>query len=363
MNNDLIKSIAEPILFDLRKIVDNSKNTISKVVSSSMTLLYWSIGERIKKDLIKLDRAEYGKSIIKDLSITLSAEYGKGFTYTSLTRMIKFYEQVNNQEIVATLSQQLTWSHIIELLPIDENNKRLYYAYMAINEGWSVRDLRSNINRMSYERSSLAKKPEEITTSLIQNIQTNELLALDVILKDPYCLDFLNLPEQHYEADLENAILQKIEAFLLELGVGFSFVARQKRITIDNEHFYLDLLLYNRKLKRLVAVELKTGRFKAAYKGQMELYLGWLRKNECFEGENPPIGIILCSEKSNAQIELLDMSSSGIHIAEYWSELPPIEVFEKKIQQIVLQAKRMYESKREIDQKTTTLQLFDQVDN
>jgi predicted nuclease of restriction endonuclease-like (RecB) superfamily len=342
VKTDIIKAISKPILSDLCKIVDSSKHSVARVLSSSMTLLYWRIGERIKTDLIKLDRAEYGQSIIRDLSKNLSAEYGRGFTYTSLTRMVKFYEQISDQNIVATLSQQLTWSHIVELLPLEGDNKRNYYIYMSINEGWSVRVLRSNISRMNYERSSLAKKPTEITTDLIDNIRTNKLLSPDIVLKDPYCLDFLGLPDQHYETELENAILQQIESFLLELGVGFSFVSRQKRMTIDNEHFYLDLLLYNRKLKRLVAVELKTGHFKAAYKGQMELYLGWLRKHECFEGENPPIGIILCSEKSNAQIELLDMSSSGIHIAEYWSELPPIEVFEKKIQQIVLQAKRIH---------------------
>lgn len=344
----LTEKITINLLSDIKGLINNSKSHITKVVSSSMTLLYWQIGKRIQQDVLKSDRAEYGQHIIRDLAKNLTVEYGKGFTYSSLTRMVKFYTYMSNSEIVATLSQQLTWSHIVELLPIEENNKRDYYTYMAISEGWSVRTLRSHINKMTYERSTIAKRPYEITTSLINNLKEGSILSPESVLKDPYCLEFLELPDEHYESDLENAILQQIEKFILELGAGFSFVARQKKMIIGNDHFYLDLLFYNRKLKRLVALELKSTQFKAEYKGQMELYLGWLRKYECFEGENPPIGIILCSEKSEAQIELLDTSSNNIHVAEYWTELPPIEIFEKKIQQIVLEAKKSYENQKEI---------------
>ena len=155
------------------------------------------------------------------------------------------------------------------------------------------------------------------------------------MLKDPYLLEFLNLPEEHYESDLENAILQQIEQFILELGAGFSFVARQKRMTIDNEHFYLDLLMYNRKLKRLVAIELKTGRFKAEYKGQMELYLNWLNKYERKKGENKPLGLILCAEKKQEHIELLELNKSQIHVAQYLTQLPPKELLEKQLRKAI----------------------------
>ncbi len=256
--------------------------------------------------------------------------------------MLQFYEAFSEEQIVATLSRQLNWSHIIELLPVDECNKRDFYAYMSIQENWSVRQLRSNIDKMLYERTKLSHKSSGQAISLLK---IDSRLEPDLILKDPYLLDFLELPDEHYESDLENAILQRIEQFILELGTGFSFISRQKRMTIDNEHFHLDLLFFNRKLKRLVAIELKTGKFKAEYKGQMELYLNWLKRNECFQDENPPIGIILCSEKSDAQVELLEMSASGIHVAQYWTELPPIEIFQKKIQEIVLQAKRIYENR------------------
>lgn len=333
------------LISDIRHLIDQAKNKIVRVANSEMTILYWHIGKRINEEILNSDRAEYGKEVVKLLAYHLTAAYGKGFTNTALSRMIAFYKSFTDLEIVATLSQQLTWSHIIELLPLEEANRRDFYAYIATQDNLSVRQLRTAINKMTYERSEFFKKPSEESGQILSLLKPSNILSPDLVLKDPYLLEFLNLPEEHYEDDLENAILQQIEQFILELGTGFSFVARQKRMTIDNEHFYLDLLMYNRRLKRLVAIELKTGRFKAEYKGQMELYLNWLKKYETFEGENPPIGIILCSEKSHAQIELLDISASGIHVAEYWTSLPPIQVFEKKIQEIVIQARNRYDNK------------------
>lgn len=342
MNNITITN-QDSLLNDIRDLISEAKSRVARVANYEMTMLYWSIGKRIKEEILKDQRAEYGKRLIKILAQHLSGEYGKGFTYTAITRMIKFYDSFSEQQIVATVSQQLTWSHIIELLPLENNNQREFYAYMAIHDNLSIRQLRTCINKMAYERSEISKKSEKHSKQTLELLKSDNQFSPDLILRDPYILEFLDLPDEHYESDLENAILQQIEKFILELGSGFSFVARQKRMTIDNQHFYLDLLMYNRKLKRLVAIELKTGRFKAEYKGQMELYLGWLKKYETMEGENPPIGIILCTEKSHAQIELLDTSSSGIHVAEYWTQLPPIEVFEKKIQEIVLQARNRYE--------------------
>ena len=257
----------------------------------------------------------------------------------TLVVTIQFYDLYSDFKIVQTVSAQLSWSHFIELLKVKEIGEREFYTHMCIQSHWSVRQLHSQIHRMLFERTEISKKsPAFIEHNMNALMKENQLTA-DLVLKDPYILDFLNLPQEHYENDLEAAILQEIEKFMLELGTGFTFVARQKRITVDNEHFYVDLAFYNRRIRRMVLLELKIGRFKAEYKGQMELYLNWFRKYECFEGEEPPIGIILCTEKSAHQIELLDLSSSGIHVAEYWTELPPKEVFEKKMQQIVRQAK------------------------
>ena len=345
MTTEIVPTNQKNLIIDIKHLINQAKSHIAYVSNSQMTMLYWQIGKRINQDVLQFNKAEYGKEIVRKLSQELTYEYGRGFTYSNLTRMINFSDVFSEDKIVATVSQLLTWSHIVELIPIKDANKRDFYTYMTINEHWSVRQLRSNIHKMNYERTSLAKRPVSITNELISIIKNKQTVLPDIILKDPYLLDFLDLPDQHYENELENAILQKIEQFILELGTGFSFIARQKRMTIDNEQFYLDLLFYNRKLKRLVGIELKTGRFKAEYKGQMELYLNWLKKHECYEGENTPIGIILCTEKSHAQIELLDMSASGIHVAEYWTQLPPLEIFEKKIQEIVLQTKLSYENK------------------
>lgn len=343
--NQLITTDHNLLIKDISLLIDQAKAKVVRVANFEMTMVYWHIGKRIQEEILKEERAEYGQQIIRTVAQHLSAEYGRGFTRTGLIRMIQFYNCFKDYQISATLSHQLTWSHIIELLPLENINQRDFYAYLAMQDNLSVRQLRSNIHKMTYERSEFSKKSEEHSGQILSLLKSNNELTPELVLRDPYLLEFLNLPEEHYESDLENAILQQIEQFLLELGTGFSFVARQKRMTIDNEHFYLDLLLYNRKLKRLTAIELKTGKFKAEYKGQMELYLNWLKKYESFEGENPPIGIILCSEKSHAQIELLDMSASGIHVAEYWTELPPIEVFERKIQEIVLQARNRYDNK------------------
>jgi predicted nuclease of restriction endonuclease-like (RecB) superfamily len=332
-----IIAIDKAFVEEIRNLIVTAKTRIAVTVNMQMTLLYWNIGKRVREEVVKSDRAEYGKQIIKNLSKELLAEYGRGFSEVNLSNMVKFYNQFNSLEIVQTLSKKLSWSHIVELLPLKLLKSREFYAYMAIESDWSVRELRHNIHRMTYERT-IAHQKTDLPKSLTSNIERSQLQP-ELVLKDPYVLDFLDLPDEYYESDLEEAILREIEKFILELGTGFSFVARQKRVTIDEDHFYLDLLFYNRKLKRAVAIELKSGKFKPEYKGQMELYLRYLEKYETFEGELSPIGIILCTAKSSNQIELLNMNQSGIHVAEYLTELPPKEVLERKVQEIVLRAK------------------------
>ena len=351
MNNNLVNT-NNTLINDVRMLIESSKNRIARSINNEMTMLYWSIGKRVKDEILRDERAEYGEQIVKTLALKLSVEYGKGFTYTAITRMITFFEFFGEQQIVATLSQQLSWSHIIELLPLKELNQREFYAYMAIHEKWSVRELRSKIYKMAYERTIGMQKSDSSKKQVINLLKNENQLNLDSILKDPLVLDFLQLPNEYTENNLENAILKELQKFILEMGAGFSFVARQKRMTIDGDHFWLDLLFYHRRLKRLVAIELKLGKFKPEYKGQMEFYLNWLKKYECLEGEESPIGIILCTEKSHAQIELLDVSSSGIHVAEYWTELPPIDVFERKIQEIVLRCREIYEAKAPVEIET-----------
>ncbi len=345
MSDNKLTIINDSLINDVRTLIEDAKGRVARVINSEMTMLYWNIGKRIKDEILQDGRAEYGEQVVKSLAVQLSAEYGKGFTHKSILRMIQCHDIFPDEQIVATVSRQLTWSHILDLLPIKELNQREFYTYMAIHENWSVRELRSKIYKMTYERTIGTQKSGESEKQMMQLLKNENQLNLDSVLKDPLVLDFLHLPDDYTENDLESAILKELEKFILELGTGFAFVARQKRMTVDGDHFKLDLLFYHRRLKRNVAIELKLGKFKPEYKGQMEFYLNWLKKYECYEGEEAPIGIILCTEKSHAQVELMDLSSSGIHVAQYWTELPPIDVFERKVQEIVLRCRATYEEK------------------
>ncbi len=319
-NNKLFK--------ELTSIIEMGKKNVVAQVNSTLTLVYWKVGHKINEYVLEGERAEYAKNIVVTVSRDLETLYGRGFAEKNIRRMIQFSKVFKDFEIVATLSTKLSWSHFVTVIPIEEEAKRLFYLKKAIEEQWSVRMLRKQIERKAYERKEIAQ------------IQIKDSLAIaQDTFKDPYFLDFLGLKEGYLENDLESAILKEIELFILELGVGFAFVERQKRMIIDGEDFYLDLLFYHRKLKRLVAIELKLGKFKATHKGQMELYLKWLQKHEQHEGEETPIGLILCAEKSNEQIELLEMGKNGIMVAEYWTDLPPKEKLEEKLHLLLKEAK------------------------
>jgi predicted nuclease of restriction endonuclease-like (RecB) superfamily len=219
--------------------------------------------------------------------------------------MIKFAEIFPDIEIVVTLSQQLSWSHFLAILPIKDQLKRDFYAQMCHIEHWNVRTLRKKIRGMLYERTAISRKPEETIKNEIAELREDDRLTPDLVFRDTYFLDFLGLKDTFSEKDLENAILRELENFLLELGVGFTFVARQKQITVDGENFRIDLLLVHGELRRLVVIELKLGSFMPADFGQTEFYLRWLDKYERKPREVSPIGLILCSEKSNERVELL----------------------------------------------------------
>jgi len=304
------------ITADVRGMIIQSREGVSRAVNAGMTLLYWRIGKRIQTETLNNQRAEYGKEIISTLSRQLAAEFGSGFSGKNIRHMITFTDIFTEGRIVATLSRQLAWSHFIEILPLDLPLQRDFYAEMCRIERWSVRTLRSKISSMLYERTAISKKPEEVAKAELDALRTEDLLSPDLVFRDPYFLDFLGLKDRFLEKDLEDAILRELETFLLELGDGFSFIARQLRIQIDSDDFYLDLLFYHRRLKRLIAIDLKIGDFKAQDKGQMELYLRWLAKHEQQPGEESPLGIILCAGKKQEQIELLELNQTGIHVAE-----------------------------------------------
>lgn len=260
--------------------------------------------------------------------------------------MLRFAEAFPEAEIVSTLSRQLAWSHFLELIYLKDPLQRDFYSQMCAQERWSVRQLRERKDSMLYERTVLSRQPDELIATELATLRQTREVTPAMVLKDPYVLDFLGLQDRYLEKDLEDAILRELENFLLELGAGFTFVARQKRLQIDNDDFYIDLLLYNRRLKRLVAIELKLGEFKAEYKGQMELYLRWLAKHEQEPGEVPPLGIILCSGKKQEQIELLELDASGIHVAEYLTALPPKELLQQKLHDAIARSRARLEQRR-----------------
>jgi predicted nuclease of restriction endonuclease-like (RecB) superfamily len=249
--------------------------------------------------------------------------------------MIQFVKQFPDIENVVSLSRHLSWSHFLALIPLKDNSAREFYGKLAFNSSFGVRELREQIEKKVYERT------EKVDIQLYDST-----IIKKGVFKDPYLLDFLELKDGYLENDLESAILKELELFILELGSGFTFVERQKRMIIDGEDFFLDLLFYHRKLKRLIAIELKIDKFKAKHKGQMELYLKWLDKYEKQDGESAPIGLILCAEASREQVELLEMQKDGIMVAEYWTDLPPKEILESKLHEALIEARERLERKK-----------------
>jgi predicted nuclease of restriction endonuclease-like (RecB) superfamily len=333
------KEIHARLLGDIRSLIEQAREQTARAVNSALVELYWRIGKRIRKDVLHEQRADYGEEIVATLSQQLAAEYGRGFDRTNLSRMVKLAEIFPDEEIVATLSQQLSWSHFRELLPLDDPLKREFYAEMCRTERWSVRTLRRKIDRMLFERTAVSKKPEGLIQQDLTALREEDRLTPDLVFRDPYFLDFLGLTGTYSEEDVEKAILRELEAFILELGSDFAFVARQKRMTVDDEDYYLDLLFYHRRLRRLVAIDLKLGKFQAAYKGQMELYLRWLETYEMQPGEEPPLGLILCAGKTEGHVRLLRLDESGIRAAQYLTELPPREILERKLHDAIYLAR------------------------
>ena len=335
MNNKKIAAPDDILYLQISDLIEHSQKQIAIQANSTLTLLFWKIGFVISSNILIHKRAEYGKHIVSAISIQLENRYGRNFTEKNLRRMIQFAQQFPDEQIVVPLARQLSWSHFLILLPIKNPEAKLFYARKAMEETWGKRVLRDQISRKAFERMEIAN---------IQNA-ASDILPLNTF-KDPYLLDFLQLQNTFLEFDLEHAILRELETFILELGKGFAFMERQKRMIIDGDDFYLDLLFFNRNLKRLVAIELKLGKFQAAHKGQMELYLKWLDKYEKKEGENPPIGLILCAETNKEQVELLEMHNNGIMVAEYLTEMPPKAELEKKLHQLLIEVRERLEHRK-----------------
>jgi predicted nuclease of restriction endonuclease-like (RecB) superfamily len=331
---------ADQLLGDLRALIEAAREVTARAVNTALVGLYWKIGKRIREDILKSTRAGYGAEIVSSLGRQLTMDYGRGFSEKNLWHMLRFAEAFPDEEIVSALRRELSWTHFKEIIYLDDSLKRSFYAELCRAERWSTRTLRHKINHLLFERTALSKKPEELIARDLAALRDEDRMTADLVFRDPYFLEFLGLTAPYVEKDVEQAVLRELEAFILELGSDFAFVARQKRIAVDNEDYYLDLLFYHRRLRRLVAVELKLGKLQAADKGQMELYLRWLEKHEMRPGEEPPLGLILCGGKSEEHVELLQLDKSGIRVARYLTELPPREVLEKTLHESIRRARQ-----------------------
>ncbi len=326
---------SKAIFGEIKTLIEQSRQQVAATVNATMSLLYWEIGKCINEEILKDKRAAYGKQIVATLWRQLTIDYGGSFSEKNLRRMMQFAEVFPNKEIVSALCAQLTWSHFKVLIPIDDSIKRMFYIEMCKIEKWSVRIFTERINSMLYERTAISKSPEDSIKNELQQLKHNQQITPDLVFRDPYFLDFLGLKDSYSENDLESAIVAELQRFIIEMGNDFAFLARQKRLMIDNKDYYIDLLFYHRRLRSLVVIDLKTGEFDAAYKGEMELYLGYLEKYEMIEGENQPIGLILCTGKNPEHIELLQLHKSNIKVADYFTILPSKEILLDRLRRAI----------------------------
>ena len=351
-NNQIVATVStQSLIQDLRQIIEQARGQVAATANYAQTMMYWHIGERINREVLGNQRAEYGKQIVATVARQLQEEFGrKGFDEKSIRRMMQFATLFPDSQIVAPLARQLWWSHFVEVMPLKDDLQREFYLTMAASEKWCKRTLQAKIDGMLFERTAISGKPDEFIKKELSTLRDDNVMSPDLVFKSPYFLEFTGLKGMYSEKSLEDSLVAHLEQFIVELGNGFSFVARQKRMIIDGEDFYLDLLFFHRRLHRLIAIDLKLGRFKAQYKGQMELYLRWLEANEMEPGEETPLGLLLCTEGSEEQIELLQLDKSGIKVAQYMTELPPRDVLMRQIQKSLEAAKARFENFIEEDE-------------
>lgn len=325
---------------EISRLIRESHNRVSTAVNAEMTELYWQVGNAINQKMLGGERAEYGADVVKNLSTRLTEVYGRGWSAQHLRHCMRLAKVFHHDEKFYALRRELSWTCMRTLSYIENPVERDFYAEMCKLNHWSSRTLNGRIKSMLFERAAISKKPEKtIENDLAQLRETGEV-SEELVFRDPFLLDYLGLRDSYSERDLETAIVAELQQFITELGNDFAFLDRQKRITIDGEDYYLDLLFFHRRLHRLVAIELKLGKFEAAYKGQMELYLRWLEKHERVEGENTPIGLILCSGKNDEHIELMGLDEGSIRVAEYLTQLPERKLLEEKLRLSIERARQ-----------------------
>ena len=357
MNDIEQKNKGENVLFkDVCGIIDDARQRVAVYVNSEICLTKWYVGKRIKEDVLYNQRAEYGKQVVKNLSTKLTNIYGKGWGYESLKHCIRTAEIFSEDEIRYAVRTQFSWTHIRTLVSVKDPIARQFYMEMCRIEHWDTRTLDAKIDAQLYERTAISRKPEKLIKQELSQLRENNILNPDLVFRSSYFLDMLGLSDAYSEKDLESAIVTQLQDFICEMGSDFAFLGRQKRITIDAVDYYIDLLFYHRSLHRLVAIDLKLGKFKPEHEGQMLLYLRYLNQNERRDGEESPIGLILCSEGNTEHIEYLMLDeNSPIKVAQYFTQLPDKNLLAEKLQRAIKIARERIVEHKYLQEPETTI--------
>ena len=348
MKNEPLQKVAElpesQLLYtDVCHIIDETRTRVAVYVNAEVCHTNWLIGKRIKEDILYNKRAEYGKQVVKNLSARLTEKYGRGWSDRTLLHCIRSAYTFTEEEIVYAVRRQFSWTHLRSIMFLEDPLARKFYMQMCCYEHWDTRTLDKKIESQLYERTAISRRPEDVIRQALEETEDKQTLVPDLVFRSSYFLDALGLPDSFSEKDLESAIITQMQEFLNEMGTDFAFLARQKRITIDATDYYIDLLFYHRGLRRLVAIDLKLGKFKPEHEGQMRLYLRYLNQNERREGEESPIGLILCSEGNTEHIEYLMLDEdSPIKVAQYYTQLPDRKVLAEKLQRAIAIAREHY---------------------
>jgi len=319
---------SDKVYRQVRSYVVDAQSKVCRAVNSAMVEAYWEIGRTLFEACGENDRAAYGKQILQYVAQRLTREFGKGFDDSNLRRMRKFYRVF---PIRGAVRHELSWTHYRQLMKVEDAQARTFYLEEAIKSGWSSRQLERQINTFYYQRI-LASKDKGVVAAEIETLEPKP--EYEKIIKDPYVLEFLNLPanEHFYESDLEQALVDRLQKFLLELGRGFSFVARQKHFCVDSEHFYIDLVFYNYVLKCFVLFDLKIGKLTHQDLGQMQMYVNYYTRELMNEGDAPPVGVVLCADKSDALIRYtLPEDNKQVFAAKYLPYMPTEEELRREL--------------------------------
>lgn len=335
------------VVGQIKSILYKARSNVVSQVNGELLKAYWNIGRIVcEYEQSTPERADYGKQIMKNLSKELTREFGKGFSVSNLQFMRRFYLTYSIQQ---TVSVKLGWSHYCELLTITDSDKRSFYEKEAINANWSVRELKRQIDSSLFERLILSRGESNKEQVLALAMKGNDVAKPSDIIKDPYVFEFLGLPEDKpvMEKDLERALLRQLEEFLLELGRGFMFVGTQQRITINNTHYYVDMVFYNKILHAYVLIELKTTKLTPEAAGQINMYLNYYAVEVNDDGDNPPIGIILCTEKNEVSAEYaLGGLSNNVFASRYILYMPNKDLLVEQVEDVLGKWHRKEESEK-----------------